>query len=190
MSEYPEFQVIMTDVYKSRSREVFIESMKDQKDIILETPFNNENFKDFADLAKGSGYRTYLVVLFLNSPSESFDRVAARHAFEGGLDIPKEEVSYNFTENMKNVAKYYFYFDEAVFIYTGQTRLNQHVMTFTEGRLVEYKPSDLDYIQRFAGYAHSIDRMESRDREIIAMNAPFISERSVELQSSKIRFRP
>jgi predicted ABC-type ATPase len=78
LSEYPDYQVIMTDVYKARSREVFKEAIKDHKDIILETPFNNENFKDFADLARESGYQSYLVVLFLNTPAQSFNRVAAR----------------------------------------------------------------------------------------------------------------
>ena len=81
LSEYPDYQVIMTDVYKSRSREVFLEALKNRRQIILETPFNNESFKDFADLAKSSGYQSSLVVLFLNTPDQSFMRVAARLTF-------------------------------------------------------------------------------------------------------------
>jgi predicted ABC-type ATPase len=100
LSEYPDYQVIMTDVYKSRSREVFLEALKNRRDIILETPFNNEKFKDFADLAKDSGYESSLVVLFLNTPAQSFTRVASRLTFENGLDIPEEEVRYNFAENL------------------------------------------------------------------------------------------
>ena len=85
LSEYPDHQVIMTEVYKSRSRDVFLEALKERKDIILETPFNNESFKDFPDLAKASGYRSSLYVLFLNSPNKSFERVAMRASLEKGL---------------------------------------------------------------------------------------------------------
>ena len=140
LSEYPDYQVIMTDVYKSQSREVFLEALKNRRQIILETPFNNESFKDFADLAKSSGYQSSLVVLFLNTPDQSFMRVAARLTFENGLDIPEEEVTYNFVENFKNVAKHYFYFDNSFFIYTGVKDFNQLIMTFAKERLVEYRP--------------------------------------------------
>src|SRR5579863_7052827 len=123
LGEYPDYQVIMTDVYKSRSRGVFLEALKDRRNIILETPFNNESFKEFADLARNSGYHSSLIVLFLNTPYESFERVAARLTFENGLDIPEKEVIYNFEENFKNVAKYYFYFNSSFFIYTGVKNL-------------------------------------------------------------------
>ena len=177
LSEYPDYQVIMTDVYKSRSREVFLEALKNRRQIILETPFNNESFKDFADLAKSSGYQSSLVVLFLNTPDQSFMRVAARLTFENGLDIPEEEVTYNFVENFKNVAKHYFYFDNSFFIYTGVKDFNQLIMTFAKERLVEYKANDLDYIQRFAGYAHSIGPMDKKVLDTIAANTHFISEK-------------
>ncbi|HEV3411438.1 MAG TPA: zeta toxin family protein [Puia sp.] len=177
LSEYPDYQVIMTDVYKSRSRGVFLDTVKDRKDIMLETPFNNETFKDFANIAKSAGYETSLIVLFLNNPAESFERVAARSALENGLYIPEDEVKYNFTENLKNVSKYYFYFDKAFFIYTGVKNLNQHIMTFAKGKLMEYKSNDLDFIQRFAGYAFSIDRMSKDDLDITAANAPFLSDK-------------
>ena len=189
LSVYPDFQVIMTDVYKERSREVFLEALKNRKEIILETPFNNEKFRDFADLATAAGYQSSLIVLFLNTPGESIGRVAARRKFENGLDIHEEEVKYNFTENLKNVAKYYFYFDSSFFIYTGVKGLNQHVLTFAKSQLVEYKPNDYDFIQRFAGYAYSIDRMKKSDLEIIAANAPFISEKLAERHAPKIRIR-
>jgi len=177
LSEYPDFQVIMTDVYKSRSREAFVEAIKKHRNIILETPFNNESFKEFADLAKNAGYHSSLVVLFLNTPYESFERVAARLTFENGLDIPEEEVKYNFVENFKNVAKHYFYFDNSFFVYTGVKDINQHILTFAKERLVEYKANDLDYIQRFAGYAHSIGRMDKKVLDIITANTPYISEK-------------
>jgi predicted ABC-type ATPase len=189
LSEYPDYQVIMTDVYKSRSRDVFLEALKNHKDIILETPFNNEKFKEFPDLAKNSGYKTSLVLLFLNNPTKSFERVATRSKLENGLFIPEEEVKYNFTENLKNVAKYYFYFDSSFFVYTGIKDLNQHVMTFAKDQLVEYKPNDFDFVQRFAAYAHSIDRMNKKDLDIIAANTLYASEKLTERHVPKMRLR-
>ena len=57
-------EIIMTDVYKGRSKEIFLTALKQKKDIILETVFNDASFKDLADLAKNAGYHTSLLVLF------------------------------------------------------------------------------------------------------------------------------
>jgi hypothetical protein len=46
--ELPDYEVIMTDVYKSRSREVFKEAILHRKYIILETPFNVQKFAELA----------------------------------------------------------------------------------------------------------------------------------------------
>lgn len=56
LSEFPDHEVIMTDVYKGRSRQVFSDAVKARKSIILETPFNDEGFKDLIDQAKTAGY--------------------------------------------------------------------------------------------------------------------------------------
>lgn len=101
LSLFPDFEVIMTDVYKSRSHDVFKEAVFNRKSIILETPFNNEGFKGLIDLSRNSGYQSTLIVLFLKSPAHSLERVAARRNFENGLYISAEEVEYNFIENFK-----------------------------------------------------------------------------------------
>jgi hypothetical protein len=77
--------------------------------------------------------------LFLRSPTQSFERVAARRTYESGLFISEEEVEYNFIENFKNVAKYFPYFDESFFVYTGVKDRNQLVMKFQQDGLIEYK---------------------------------------------------
>ena len=69
--------------------------------IILETPFNDEAFKDLIDQANNAGYDTTFIVLFLKSPAQSFERVAARRAFEGGLVISPGNVEHNFIENSR-----------------------------------------------------------------------------------------
>ncbi len=63
------FEMIMTDVYKGRSKEVFNQATSKKKDIILETVFNDASFKDLVDNARNNGYYCSLIVLFLDSPN-------------------------------------------------------------------------------------------------------------------------
>lgn len=60
-------EIIMTDVYKSRTVAVFRAALKSRKDIILETIFNDPMFKDLVDEARNAGYQTSLIVLFLDT---------------------------------------------------------------------------------------------------------------------------
>jgi len=62
-------------------------------------------------------------------------------------------------------------------------------LTFAKERLVEYKANDLDYIQRFAGYAHSIGRMDKKVPDIIAANTPYISEKLEQQTNPGMRLR-
>jgi predicted ABC-type ATPase len=175
LSLFPEYEVIMTDVYKGRSKDVFKEAVKDRKNIILETPFNNEGFRDVIDFSRESGYRTTLIVLFLRSHNHSLERVVARRKFENGLFISVEEVEYNFIESFKNVAKYFSYFDESFFVYTGEREKNQLVMGFQKDVLREYHSNDLVYIQKFAEYSLQIGRLRKSDFEILQANETFKS---------------
>ena len=170
LSEFPDYEVIMTDVYKGRSRDVFRDTVKANRSIILETPFNDERFKDLIEIAQAAGYQSSLVVLFLKSPAQSRERVANRAALENGLHISPGNVELNFIENFKNVARYFFYFDESNFIYTGEKGLNRLIMRFEKGKLAEYIKNDLDYVQRFAGYAHHLERLDNHDLDIITAN--------------------
>src|ERR1700755_2483552 len=106
LSEFPDHEIIMTDVYKARSREIFRNAVKAKRSIILETPFNDESLKELIDTAQLGGYASSLIVLFLENPRESFERVANRTVLEGGLFISPGNVEVNFVENFKNVAKY------------------------------------------------------------------------------------
>jgi hypothetical protein len=170
LSLFPDYSVIMTDVYKGRSQEVFKENVIARKSIILETPFNNEGFKNLIDFARNSGYQSTLIVLFLKSPGQSFERVAARRTFESGLFISEEEVEYNFIENFKNVAKYFPYFDEAFFVYTGVKDRNQLIMKFQQDNLVEFKTNDFPFVLKFAEYAYQLQRLDKNDFRIIVEN--------------------
>ncbi|HEY4065227.1 MAG TPA: hypothetical protein VGM30_25175 [Puia sp.] len=100
--ELPDYEVIMTDVYKGRSREVFKEGIRQHKCIILETPFNDEGFKDLVDLANNAGYKSMLITLFLRSPAQSLERVANRRALENGLQTNS---GYNFRASIDRKIK-------------------------------------------------------------------------------------
>jgi len=176
LSEFPGYEVIMTDVYKGRSREVFRNAIRDAKNIILETPFNDGGFKELIDLARNAGYQTSMVVLFLKSAAQSLERVANRRALENGLYISPGNVEYNFIENFKNVAICFPYFDESHFLYTGEKGLNQLIMRFEEDRLVEYISNNLTYIQKFAEHAFRQQRLDKKDFEIIGGNNDYLKD--------------
>jgi len=176
--EFPDYEVIMTDVYKGRSRDVFKEGIRQRKSIILETPFNDEGFKDLVDLANNAGYKSTLITLFLRSPAQSLERVANRKALENGLHISAGNVEHNFIENLRNVSKYYAYFEESYFVYTGEVHRNQLIMRFEKERLVEYKANDLSYVQKFAEMAYHNQVLDRGELEIITANKDFaMSER-------------
>lgn len=141
------FEIVMTDVYKGRSKEIVSASLKERKNIILETVFNDSSFKDLVDQARDYGYDTSLIVLFLDTPKESMDRVAARSTEQNGLMISGNNVKLNFNESFKNVASYYFYFDESDFVYTGITGQNNLVIGFAKTQLMVYRETDLTYPQ-------------------------------------------
>src|ERR1700739_3021998 len=77
-NQLADFEIIMTDVYKNRTKEVFDHAVAKYKSIILETVFNVESFKDWVDEAKQRDYYTSLIVLFLDTPQHSTERVASR----------------------------------------------------------------------------------------------------------------
>lgn len=176
LSLFSDFEIIMTDVYKGRSKEIFKDAVFGGKNIILETPFNNEGFKDLIDLSRAHDYQSTLIVLFLKSHVHSLERVAARRNFENGLFISAEEVEFNFIENFKNVAKYFPYFEESFFVYTGEKDKNQMIMKFQQDTLVEYKSNDFVFVQKFAEYSFYLERLTKKDFDTISTNKNYESE--------------
>ncbi|MBS1605555.1 MAG: hypothetical protein JST42_23020 [Bacteroidetes bacterium] len=177
----------MTDVYKARSGQVFSDTISTRKNIILETPFNDEGFKDLIDQANNAGYDATFIVLFLKSPAQSFERVAARRAFEGGLVISPGDVEHNFIENFKNVSRYFPYFHESYFIYTGERNSNKLIMRFEKDKLMEYVANDFTYVRKFAEQAYRQQRLDKQDLDIIAANKPYKVATIKEEQSKSFR---
>ena len=122
--------------------------------------------------------------MFLKSPAQSFERVAARRAFEGGLIISSGNVEFNFIENFKNVSKYFPYFDESYFIYTGEVGRNQLIMRFEKDKLMEYVSNDLTFVQKFAEQAYKLQRLDKHGLEVIAANENY-KTKAQEISRSK-----
>jgi predicted ABC-type ATPase len=169
-SSLEECEVIMTDVYKSRTREVFKQALQTNKNIVLETVFNDSSIKDWVDEARNLGYLTSLIVLFLDTIYDSVNRVAYRTLEQGGLIVSGNNVRLNFNESFKNIAMYFFYFDQSDFIYTGVKDENSMIMSFQKAILISYTSNNLQYPQKFADYAYGRQRLNDKAYHIIRTN--------------------
>ncbi len=184
-----DFEIIMTDVHKGRSKEVFQRALEQKKNIVLETVFNDSSFSLLIDTARDAGYLTSLIVLFLDSPTQSVERVAFRSLEQNGLPITEGNVKINFHENFKNVANYFFYFDYSSFYYTGMTNKTTFVMGFQKLSLIEYRTSNLIYPQKFADYSHGNQRLGQEGYQIIKRNLNYALGEADEVKEVK-RQRP
>lgn len=143
LSKLDGFEVFMTDVYKSRTKELAGEAIASGKNVVVETVFNDLSFKDLADQARLAGYRTSLIILFLDSAMQSKIRSSLRLMQQTGLLLTSGNVEINFIESFKNISSCFFYFDRAVFFYTGAGRQNEFVMSFNNTELIKYRRTTL-----------------------------------------------
>ena len=175
LNELNRFEILMTDVYKGTTKDRAKQGIDRGKNILIETVFNDVSFKDLVDQATHAGYQTSLVVLFLDSLQQSIDRVAFRGMQQSGITISGSNVKINFNESFKNIATYYFYFDYSEFIYTGTGGINQSIMSFQKGELVNYHSNDLNYPQKFASYSFQKHRLSEEAHKLITANKNYSS---------------
>ena len=147
--------------------------MSNSRNVVLETPFNNDSFVEFIELARQKEYYTSLIVLFLDNPQHSIERVANRVIEQNGLYISGDNIKWNFSECFKNVANYFLYFDRTDFIYTGIAGKNEQIMSFRKGEIARYKRSDLEYPQKFAHFSHNWHRLGEASRDVIFANQDY-----------------
>lgn len=175
LNELEGFEILMTDVYKGQTKDLARKAITNRKDVLIETVFNDESFKNLVDEARNAGYQTSLVVLFLDSLQQSVDRAAFRKMQQSGIVISGSNVKINFNESFKNVATYFFYFDKSDFIYTGNGGKNDLIMSFQKSNLISYNSSELEYPQKFASYSYQKDRLNELPYKIIFSNKDFKS---------------
>jgi predicted ABC-type ATPase len=170
LNEFEGFEILMTDVYKGRTKSLVKQAISKQRNIVLETVFNDSSFSELADQAKAAGYQTSLVVLFLDNLQESITRVGFRSVQQSGITISGSNVKINFNESFKNVATYFFYFDRSDFIYTGVGNENKLIMSFNKSQLINYRANDLVYPQKFAAYSFQNGRLNEQAHDIVVTN--------------------
>lgn len=173
LNELEDFEILMTDVYKSRTIALAQQAILERKNIILETVFNDESFISLIDKARDAGYQTSLVVLFLDSIEQSNKRVALRGMQQSGITISGNNVKINFNESFKNVTTFFFYFDRSDFIYTGVGDINQLIMSFKKGKLITYNANELSYPQKFAALGFQKERLDEIAYNAIVANVNY-----------------
>lgn len=66
LNELEGFEIMMTDVYKGRTKGLAKKAISERKNVLIETVFNDEPFKDLIDEAHNAVYQTSLVVSSAN----------------------------------------------------------------------------------------------------------------------------
>jgi predicted ABC-type ATPase len=173
MDQLEHFEILMADVYKSRTKALAKQAIESGKNVLIETVFNDESFKDLVDLANNLKFRTSLIALFLDSPQQSAKRVAYRSVQQSGITISGSNVKLNFNESFKNIAWYFFYFDHSDFIYTGDDGVNQLIMTFQKSEIQSYFSNQLEYPQKFASFSFGKGRLNQEACDVIKANKNF-----------------
>lgn len=180
LNELENFTVLMTDVYKGRTKNMVQEAIRAGRDVVIETVFNDSSFAELADMARDAGYFTSLIILFLDDIQQSVHRVAVRSTQQSGITISGSNVKLNFNESFKNIATYFFYFDQANFFYTGEGQANQPVMHFHKSELVTYRATTLTYSQKFAQFGFLHNRLNEGAYQIITKNEDYKKDDIIE----------
>ena len=170
LNELAQFEILMTDVYKARTKELAREAIAQRKNFLVETVFNDASFTELADEARCAGYKTSLIVLFLDELQQSLSRVAVRGIKQSGISITGGNVKINFNESFKNVANYFFYFDRSDFLYTGAGGTNLSIVTFSKRKMLRYNKNEFEYVKKFASYSFSEGRLTEESYKIIMLN--------------------
>ncbi len=108
LNEMEGFEILMTDVYKGRTKELVKDAIKVRKDILIETVFNDSSFKNLVDEARNAGYQTTLIVLFLDNLQQSIDRVAFRGMQQSHIKISGSNVKSILTKALKTLPLTFF----------------------------------------------------------------------------------
>ena len=173
LNELGGFSVLMTDVYKSRTKELATAAIASGNSVIIETVFNDLSFRELADQARSAGYLSSLIVLFLDNVGQSKTRSSLRIMQQQGLGLTSGNVQINFNESFKNISNSFFYFDYTNFFYTGEGMLNTSVMSFHQADLLSYTASTLNYPQRFADYTFQQGFLDREAYDIIKANQDY-----------------
>lgn len=146
-----------------------------KKNILIETPFQNEAFISRVEEIKKLGYETSLYQVYLSNVKESINRVEDRFK-KGGLYISDEQVFENFHANLKSISNIFYKFNHAYFI--NNTGKEKYTLTahFKVGVLAMLKTSNADYLKQLFTTSARKGLLTASEIKIINANKNYVNE--------------
>ncbi|MBX3253515.1 MAG: hypothetical protein KF862_05185 [Chitinophagaceae bacterium] len=143
-----------------------------KKNILIETPFQNESFMSKIKEIEKLGYNTTLYQIFLDEMSESVKRVNERF-INGGLYISNQEVYKNYNANFSSIENSFHKFKHAYFINNSAKMDFRFTAQFQSGELVKFNSNDSTYFLKLFKSKSLKKIVSSSDLRSIAKNKDY-----------------
>lgn len=137
------------------------------ENIILESPYQQNELTNTIKHIKASGYHLTLIKLFVGAEENSILRVKDR-ATIGGLNIPANEVLMNYRNNMHNVARNFNLFDKSFFFDSSRGDDGNNLLAvFYKGDIQYYRHTENSTATDFFKLALEYKTVNKRGAAII-----------------------
>lgn len=146
-----------------------------KKNILIETPFQNEAFISRVEEIKKTGYETTLYQVYLSNEKESIKRVRERFK-DGGLYIFDKQVLENYHANFKSISNIFHRFNRAYFINNAADKNFVLTAHFQSGVLAMLKTTDDGYLKKLFKASARNSFITSAEMKIINANKDYTNE--------------
>lgn len=157
-----------------------------KKNILIETPFQNQEFMSRVQEIIKLGYETTLYQLYLSDPDESVARVQDRFK-KGGMYISNQEVVHNYHANFKSVANIFQKFNHSFFVDNAEEVNYRLTAQFKAANLVMFKATDNSYLKELFKESFKNKFISVSDLKTIAANKDYVAKQQAQ-QKSKLKF--
>lgn len=161
-------------------------AISSNKNILIETPFQNQPFMSRIQEIKKLGYETSLYQVYLTDTQESINRVDDRF-IDGGLNIGDEQVLDNYHSNYKSISNIFHKFNHAYFIDNTKDKDFQLTAQFQSGKLELLKTTDSSYLKEFFKACYKNKIISASDLKIIAANQDY-DKTSQQVVNPRLKF--
>lgn len=159
-----------------------------KKNILIETPFQNEAFISKVEEIKKMGYETTLYQVYLSNQKESIKRVKER-CKDGGLYIFDKQVFENYHANFKTISNIFYKFNHAYFINNSADKNFALTAHFQAGALVMLKTTDADYLKELFKAGAQKGFLTTAEMKIINANEDYTNEKLlIKKNRNRLRF--
>lgn len=157
-----------------------------KKNILIETPFQNEAFISRIEEIKKTGYETTLYQVYLNNVKESINRVDDRFK-KGGLYISDKQVFENYHANFKSISNIFHKFNHSYFINNSVDKNFALTAHFQAGILTMLKTTDADYLKELFKAGALNGYLTGEEMKIINANKDYTNENLL-IKKNRLRF--